>query len=188
MSEITNSEQKRLFVGIALPERLKLELHEVMQPYAEQLKVVKKENFHITLVFIGRLDEKYIPELSERIQRIAGITHPFLLKGEKIRAMPSKRPRMFWLQWRETKEFIQLVAGLQSALASVIPAKDPQYKDAIPHTTLARGKDFRSVRVLAEEPLMAYELSVRSIFLYESVFSKTGSSYTVLREFSLKKQ
>lgn len=59
----------RLFTGIDLPLETKEELESIVYGL-EGVKVVKKENFHITLSFLGEVEQKRIADISEALSEV----------------------------------------------------------------------------------------------------------------------
>ena len=71
--------RKRVFIAINLPqnikeelERLKKELKALFPPELRQIifREVKKENLHLTLLFIGQIDQNQLIQISQILKKI----------------------------------------------------------------------------------------------------------------------
>jgi 2'-5' RNA ligase len=68
------SNKKRLFVAIGLPEEIKKKLEEIqkqLRRFAIDAKWVKPEGIHLTLKFLGYVEEDKIPQIVELLREIA---------------------------------------------------------------------------------------------------------------------
>lgn len=79
-------EKHRIFVAIDIPEELKNVAEAHIEPFYknELARVVEKENWHITVVFCGYLDEEKLGELKKIAEKIADETKSFELLPDKI--------------------------------------------------------------------------------------------------------
>jgi 2'-5' RNA ligase len=85
----------RLFVSIPLSTDLREILEAAVRPLAEtraDIRWVPAENLHITLKFIGEVEEACLPELLARITRAASEVPVFPLEIEGVEKMPEKGP------------------------------------------------------------------------------------------------
>jgi len=90
----------RLFVAVALPPEAAGELDEVaapLRPARPDLRWTGRDAWHLTLAFLGEVDEVVIAELSVRLERAAR-RHPYLsLSLAGAGAFPSAtRARVLW--------------------------------------------------------------------------------------------
>ena len=134
------------------------------------------ENFHITLVFLGNVEEQDVPVLTGAAE------------GIKIPGFPLqidhcgwwKRAKVAWLAPAQTPEPLpELVRQLnhQARLAG-LPVEERDYN---PHLTIAR-KLTRPLKPCTFEPI---HWDVREFCLVESVTHEKGARYRVLRSWAL---
>src|SRR5437764_982122 len=90
----------RLFVAIALPGIAAEELDQVVAPLRAHwpgLRWTGRDAWHLTLAFLGEVDEAVLPELSKRLQRAAGRHPPLALALAGAGAFPvPARGRVLW--------------------------------------------------------------------------------------------
>ena len=78
---------KRLFVGLPLAEENVIysmgDIVKELRSFGKDLKIVKEENYHITLKFLGSVKDETAEKLAESFKRIEAGTGPvpFKLKG-----------------------------------------------------------------------------------------------------------
>ena len=137
------------------------------------------ENLHITLVFLGNVEEQIIPELAEAA---AGLKIPgFQLQIDRCGWW--KRAKVAWLAPGHTPEpLLELVKQLNhlSRIAG-IPIEDRDYS---PHLTIAR-KLACPVKTCEREPV---HWDVKEFCLVESVTHEKGARYRVVRCWGLTEQ
>ena len=176
---------KRLFVSIPLSK----EFREIFSHYETlyPLKGVRwavKENLHLTVHFIGEVENHWLPEIQERIRGIANETSVFTLHFSKVMfAPPGKTKRMVWGVFSNSDIFQPLVDRLSEALnfnAEIVR------RSAIPHITLARIREKHAKKIDLQQPSMKYpDWVIRTLELQESVLTSEGATYRVLCAFPL---
>lgn len=131
---------KRLFVSISLPA----EWQNAFVDYYAQFSVrdvrwTPKENVHITVCFLGDVDEAHIGGIQEKIKNVCANAESFSLSFENISfAPPGMPPRMVWAMFAPSEAYQQLAEDMQEALRSFLNVEP--HEDVVPHATLARFK------------------------------------------------
>jgi 2'-5' RNA ligase len=133
----------RLFVAIALPHEAASELDEVvapLRPARPDLRWTGRDAWHLTLAFLGEVDESVITELAVRLERAAR-RHPCLsLSLAGAGAFPgASRARVLWTGIQGGRRGLgQLAAsaGAGAQRAGARPATSGRGYQ--PHLTLAR--------------------------------------------------
>lgn len=168
----------RLFVAISLPEMLRERLTG-LRGQIPGARWVKAENMHLTLRFLGDVDEAAAVELDTALARIEaprldvgleGVGH-FASRGQ-VRALWAGVTRDAALEHLQAKvETTVQRAGLP-----------PERRRFHPHVTLARCNDTRVPRIggfLAEHAgFRAPPFPVEAIDLYSSTLGRAGAYYT----------
>jgi len=181
---------KRLFIGIALSEEVRLRLTEVQNGLREVatrqgVRFVREDKLHLTLVFLDTRPDEAVEELDRLGMEICADASPFELTLSGLGAFPSfRRPKVLWVGVEgQTDALVQLQAKFSAAS---MPGEAESY---LPHITLARvvpgsPQVGRSVLPLAEalagKPIGTWE--VGEILLYEST---PDGRYEVLRTWPL---
>jgi 2'-5' RNA ligase len=143
----------RLFVAIALPPGAASELDEVVAPLRADwpgLRWTGLDAWHLTLAFLGEVDETLIPELSTRLQRGAGRHSRLTLSLAGAGAFPdAARARVVWSGVHA--EGLVPLAGTVAAGARRagvgLTTRERRYR---PHLTLARCRAPLDVRPLVD--------------------------------------
>ncbi len=94
----------RIFIAVNFPEEIKKQLSDYQKKLITlPVRWTKKESLHITLVFLGYLNDDELLEVI-RITKEVALQHPsFSINLNKILYGPPKKfpPRMIWVEGRE---------------------------------------------------------------------------------------
>lgn len=191
----------RIFIAINLPEEVKTELERIKQgiidAFPENIgrgvaKWVKKENLHVTVLFIGETREEEIPKLVEALKETAQAHRPFTLTFNKVCYGPFKKlpPRLIWLELDQNPTLTQLAMVIKAKALEAGVLKRVDSRPFSGHITLARVKAWAWKQIdPTEQPDIEQELDlsfeVKSIDLMESKLSPTGAKYSVLQSIPL---
>ena len=178
----------RLFVAIELPDGTKAALTKLPTPLPTA-RWSKPENMHLTLRFIGEVDENQAEEIKVALE---GVESPrFDLQLQGIGHFPpqkKKAPRVLWVGIAGQPALIELQQRIEKSLRSVglVPVK----KVFHPHITLARLKVQKPTQqvtnFLQKQAKIALKpFPVTRFVLIESVLSSRGPLYTHLAEYAL---
>ncbi|QJB56474.1 RNA 2',3'-cyclic phosphodiesterase [Pseudodesulfovibrio sp. zrk46] len=181
----------RLFVGIPVPEEYHVRVEGVAAELGAELRSkvrwVRPANAHLTLKFLGGVNDELVPEVEAALVRIE--FDRFAMQADCCDGFPSlKRPKVVWAGMTKGADECTALAKL------VADALEPLgfEQDARPfrtHLTLGRVK--KPVAEDWEGPLNAFaepwpEFEVNRFVLWESELTQDGPIYTVRREFPLK--
>jgi 2'-5' RNA ligase len=143
----------RLFVALTPPVEVIEELRQATAALRAELPALRwtrPEQWHLTLAFLGEVDDRARTDLAERLARVAARAAPLTLS---VGAAGRFGDRVLWVRVRgETDGLRKLAASVRAAARRArLPVEDRAYR---PHLTLARGRgdvDLRSaVDALAE--------------------------------------
>jgi 2'-5' RNA ligase len=187
----------RTFIALALDESLHRYLDGIMHRMARDLpglRWVDPRGIHLTLAFLGELNDQQVFEAINATELVAKTASPFdyRLSHLGIFGMPD-RPRVIWIGVEESSgRLMHLHWQLNQELARRGFAIDT--RPFSPHLTLSRVKSSlkaeeqqRLQRLLAGKdfPLSSTVCHVQHISVMKSALSRTGASYTCLRNISL---
>ena len=189
---------RRIFIAINLPEKIKENLVSYQRKWPElPIRWTKKDNLHITLVFIGHVKDEEIPEICNIVEKIAEKNSVFTISLNKIVYAPPKKmpPRMVWASGEKSEQLTKLQRALEnSLLASPLKKNIKQEKRLYsPHITLGRIKrwDFKQLEI-EERPGINEDVSLNfeviSIEIMESQLKRTGAEYMVLESVPLSNE
>jgi 2'-5' RNA ligase len=136
----------RLFVAIEPPASVLTDLAAAIEPLqaaAPELRWTSRTAWHLTLAFLGDVDEGVLPELTARLERAARRHPPQLLAIEGAGAFPSPvRARVLWAGIRADNRALASLAasGAAGARRAGAPPADEGRKYRA-HLTLARCRE-----------------------------------------------
>lgn len=186
--------EMRVFCAVELPEEARERAAEHAALLRERFRDVRAswpraENLHLTLKFLGEMEERRVEALSNAAGRAAEDSQPFTLKIEGAGAFPRRgAPRVLWLGVTDPTGGL---ARLQSRLEDECEREGfPREERGFhPHLTLARLRAPQGVRALAQlhqetgfEPL---EFPVTELVVMRSELGPGGSRYTALSRHGL---
>ncbi|XOB42332.1 MAG: RNA 2',3'-cyclic phosphodiesterase [Candidatus Nealsonbacteria bacterium] len=182
----------RLFIAVNLPEKIKKKLNDFQFKWTElPAKWTKKQNLHITLVFLGYIKDPEIPEILRITEEVGKKHNAFLIKLNKIcYGPPKKTPRMVWAMGEVSKELGELKKDLEILLSNASLKKEA--RPYSPHITLSRIRQWQFRQIDEEErPVIDESINlgfeVNSIEIMESQLKRTGAEYSMLQSIVLKK-
>lgn len=165
----------RLFVAVAVPEEAADELEAAVAPHRPSwpgLRWTGRDAWHLTLAFLGEVDESSLAKLAPRLQRAAA-RHPRLaLSVAGAGAFPgANRARVLWTGVQGERRALAALAASVAAgsrRAGAPPAEEGRRFQ--PHLTLARCRAPADMRVLVAA-LSGYSgiaWTARDIYLIQS--------------------
>ncbi len=185
----------RVFIAINLPEGIKKKLVGYQGEWPElPIRWTKKENLHITLIFLGYLSDEELLEVCKITKEVASRNRSFSINLNKIYYGPPKKlpPRMVWVEGEKSQEFTSLKDDLEKSLTTSGEVHFAAENRAFsPHITLGRIRTWEWRQIEPEErPEVDIEINlsfeVNSIEVMESELKRGGSAYTILESCQLK--
>jgi 2'-5' RNA ligase len=186
----------RLFIAIELTDAIKIEIEKIVNKLREadcDVKWVRREGMHITLKFLGEVEEDKKNKIEDILVRVAGTTAPFKVSFRGIGAFPDlRRPRVLWIGIEDGGELLKEVA--EKLEASLDELNFPGEKRAFfPHLTLGRARSNAGIEELKkamaeEEKFILPELNVSEIILMQSILKKEGAEYRKVMSYKLQER
>ena len=185
----------RCFIALRLSEDLRHSLGELiklLKPLSTSLKWVPQENLHLTIKFLGNIDESALPDIERAMTSVCSSHKVIELEASGLKIFPDRRmPRVIWAGLRETGGGVllpELHGSIESAMKPLGFAFDGRGFN--PHLTLGRVKRRRGKKPPDIEPLIneinTHETEVFGRFradevaLFKSDLLPTGAIYTTL--------
>jgi len=187
--------RQRIFIAINLPEGIKKKLVDYQSKWLElPIRWTKKENLHITLLFLGYLNDQQLLETCKIIKEVAARNLPFSINLERVCYAPPGKilPRMVWVKGEKSEELGKLQKDLENSLLTTsIKAGETEIRPYTPHITLGRIRAWQFRQIEPEErPEVSEEISlnfpVNSIEVMESQLKRGGAEYVVLESAPLR--
>lgn len=149
------------------------------------LKLIKPENIHVTIRFLGNITSEMVNEVYEEMRKVS--YKPFKIELRGLGAFPNlKYLRVIWVGIKEgVNELISIFNQLEPQLRRL--GLKPDTKGFSPHITIARVRSSRHKTELAQQvkELADYEFGLikgEKLRLKKSVLSPKGPVYSTLRE------
>lgn len=182
----------RTFIAIEIPAEIRAALA-ALQIDLRRAKAdvgwTKPDNIHLTLQFLGEIEEQRISEIADVLAGCAGQFQAFTLRLNGVGVFPNARqPRVLWAGLSGEVETLLAMQRDLAARLSAIGIKGDG-KAFHPHLTIGRVKSNRNARELVAQAdlssLPALPFAVHEIALVKSELLPAGARYTALARASL---
>ncbi len=174
----------RSFIAIELPETAKSALAELQQEFKKcgaDIRWVKPENIHLTLKFLGNIDEKNVDKVVKIIKEVCNRYNMFTLEVKGIGVFPNiKSPRVLWVGINGGV-LAELQGEIEDGMASL--GFERENRKFTAHLTLGRfrssmGKEGLLEAIKLHEKDSFGSINVKSIFLMRSDLNPAGAQHT----------
>ena len=147
------------------------------------LKLVERENLHLTLKFLGDVREGLLPEVAKAVSETS--FRPFRMALRGVGVFPNlRRPRVIWAGITEgVEELTAIFRDLEPRLVDL--DFKPESRPFSPHITIARVRSGRNRDRLIEEVMALRDtdfgdFEARHVKLKKSILTPRGPIYTDL--------
>jgi 2'-5' RNA ligase len=180
----------RLFIAIDLGQAVRALVEkeiERLRALAPNAKWVKAEGIHVTLAFLGHLEDARAEEVKAIVSDVAGRHPPLQLGVEGIGGFGSSaRPRVLWAGLTgDLEPLASIKTDLEKRMTPF--GYEPEKRAFKPHLTLARARmpngDSALARCLRVSQVDSFgSAKVNRLILFRSDLSPKGAKYTALCE------
>jgi 2'-5' RNA ligase len=175
----------RLFTGLEVPYDVQLALS-LKRGGLLGARWIDPENYHITLCFIGDVDNHVADEVSYELDRAASF-ESFRLRLSHLGTFGGDKPRALYAGVENNEALQRLQATHERILRRVGLA--PDARKFVPHVSLARLRGASAIEVADLIHHMGQfaplEFTVRRFVLFSSKNSVGGGPYLVEQSYSL---
>ena len=179
----------RIFLTLELPQTVS----NILSAYAElisghvklqQIRWLPKENYHLTLVFLGNVEYNLISSLQLKLEQDLSFIKAVPFRFSEITPFPfSGTPKIAAAMLEHSDELMQLQHNTAKCVRAFEISLDR--KSFKPHVTLGRLK-YRSRKSIAFQPQQIFLEGVSSkVVIFQSELAPKGAVYTSLGEISL---
>lgn len=175
----------RLFIAALIPEEVQKELSNkinTLKTEIDGVKWEKQDKLHITLKFLGSVDESQVEEICSLIGQLTPKYSPFKFSLSEIGAFPSlKNPKVLYMGLTPNNKFSKFQNILENTLSEI--GFEKENRKFTPHITLGRAKkkiNLRRVPIVRRK-----EFEIVEIGLIKSELRSEGSFYTTITTFRL---
>jgi 2'-5' RNA ligase len=185
----------RIFIALDIPAEIRTRIAAFVdhaRPYAPEAKWARIEGLHITLKFVGEVNDAKVQELRSALSAVKAGPFDVTFSGAGFFPTPNA-PRVFWVGVEGGEGLPSLAAAIDNSTHELGIAREARAFNA--HLTLARsrsgagsGQLLRPLRNLVEaEPSLQFgTMTAREFFLYRSELQRGGARYTKLERFGLE--
>jgi RNA 2',3'-cyclic 3'-phosphodiesterase len=187
----------RTFVAVDLGKPLRdrlVSLQENLARAGADVKWVEVENLHVTLLFLGEVDERELLPVCRAVSVVCGRQDRFILSVDSVGCFPNpRRPRVVWAGvGLGGPELVALHDSLETPLQELggYRREDRTYT---PHITLGRVKNDGSADALTAALAKkanwhgGIEIEVEEVLVMSSQLTSKGPQYTILSRGKLRK-
>ena len=175
----------RAFLAIPLPEQLQQSisaLQKDLQAAIPEVRWTRHENLHLTLHFLGEIEQETLERLKVSMLSVRGCQRPFQVEVKGLGAFPSpQRPRVIWIGLEPRAQLEQLHRATARCLRQTELALDS--RPYSPHLTIGRLRrappDLTELFRSASQNTIA-RLTVDRVVLYESRLRPEGAQHIPL--------
>ncbi|MCU0702968.1 MAG: RNA 2',3'-cyclic phosphodiesterase [Fimbriiglobus sp.] len=178
----------RTFLGVAVSDDTRRRCTTVQKELAAiaDVKWVEPQNLHVTLLFLGELDDRELVDVCKVATAAARREPPFEMRVCGLGAFPTpRRPKVLWGGIKEgTESLLRLHAAIAGPLVeSGVYRKED--RDYTPHLTLGRANGDADSQSLAPELPKRFHwdggtTAVDEVLVYSSELRRSGPEYAVL--------
>jgi 2'-5' RNA ligase len=168
-------------------------LQETFARAGVDVKWVEAENLHVTLLFLGEVLDRTLPDVCRAVALVAGRHEGFTLGVETIGCFPNmRRPRVVWAGiGAGTQELVALHAALESPLGE-LGCYRREERQFTPHITLGRLRSEQVTDELAgvlarKATWQAGKVEVRELLVLSSELTRDGPVYAVVGRGKLRR-
>ena len=182
----------RLFIGIRISPGITREIQIVQDRLKEKVKearIVSCANMHVTLKFLGHVDENQVDEISRKLQIVAQNFNPFRIKVMEIGKFPDgKKVRILWAGIQSGNKLSALNKQIEENMDQIGFSKENRFKE---HITIARFKSMPAVSMIEalQEKygnIVFGETEITYFELIQSMLNSGETVYKTLESFNLK--
>ena len=164
----------RLFTGVEIPDDVAFDL-DLMRGGISGARWIDRESYHITLRFIGDIDEGLAREISYELEGVEA--RPFKLRLTGCGVFGGNKPHSLFVGVEESPELRRLQSIHERICQALgMPAEPRKFA---PHVTLARLRDSSSRQVAdylsVREPYRSPAFTASRFVLYSSRASVGGA-------------
>ena len=171
---------RRLFLGISLPQIIIKDIQEIEESIGSQLFWNPIENLHITALFLGLIEEEYLEKIYKILDALK--IGKFLIEIDKIDYSPGER--MLWLYFKENDALKNFNKNIIEFLEkeNVPFQKDNRGFDFLPHINLLKIRDEKFIMNNNKIPkAVDLKFQAEELNLYESMLGRSFVIYEIIK-------
>lgn len=180
----------RCFVSIEFPEHIRSEIFHLFDKLKNSSSCsgnfVEKESLHLTLTFLGEIDEERLETAKKALSKIDFRRFP--VETGNIGFFPNKEfVKVLWVDILSDK-----ISSLREEIENVLKKEGFDFKnlDFVPHLTVARIKNIRNKKlfhqILDDFRLPKMLFIAEDFAIMKSVLKKSGPEYKIVEKYGMR--
>jgi RNA 2',3'-cyclic 3'-phosphodiesterase len=179
----------RTFIGVEIGADIRaraVALQETLARTGAEVKWAAPETMHITLLFLGEVDDRELHSICRAVTAVAATEPAFPLRVSGLGAFPTpRRPKILWAGITDGAEELKRLYDKLEARLIDLGSYRKEERGYTPHLTLGRVKSEADGFAVAKElpKHLAWDggrTMVDEVLVYSSVLERDGPVYTVL--------
>jgi len=178
----------RAFLAVEIPLHVRKHVWRIIEDEKQKdvpIKWVKLENMHITLKFLGEIDEKQQADISRVVTQIVGQHESFAVSLKDIGCFPNpKYPRVVWVGIENGNEALCTLA--REIDEQFVRLGFKQEKRFHPHITIARMRKPCVIDDILRHTIVTDTFKAEAVVFFKSTLMPQGPLYEPLETFPLR--
>jgi 2'-5' RNA ligase len=179
----------RTFIAVEIGDDIRnnaVALQQALAKTGAEVKWVTPESLHVTLLFLGEVDDREWPAVCRVVKEVAATEPPFPLRVSGVGAFPTpRRPKILWAGITDGAEPLKRLYEKLEAKLLDLGCYRKEERGYTPHLTLGRVKNDADGFTLAKELPKRLtwdggQTVVDEVLVFSSVLEQDGPVYTVL--------
>jgi 2'-5' RNA ligase len=179
----------RTFIAVDVGAEVRKRAAALQQQLARtgaEVKWIAPDQMHLTLLFLGDVDELELVKVCRAVQEVAAREPPFPLRVSGVGAFPNnRRPKIVWGGITDGADALRRLYGLLEEKLLDLGVYRKEDRDYTPHLTLGRAKAEAGENALARElpKLLAWDggrAVVDEVLVFSSELRRDGPEYAVM--------
>jgi RNA 2',3'-cyclic 3'-phosphodiesterase len=179
----------RTFIGVEIGDEIRRKAVSLQQQLGRSgagVKWVSPENLHVSLLFLGEVDDRDLLPVCRAVEEAARREPPFPLRVSGVGAFPTpRRPKVVWAGITDGADSLRRLYELLEKRMLDLGVYRKEERSYTPHLTLGRVRGEADGFALAGElpKLLAWDggrTVVNEMVVFSSELRKDGPEYAVL--------
>ncbi|MEW5758448.1 MAG: RNA 2',3'-cyclic phosphodiesterase [Candidatus Omnitrophota bacterium] len=185
----------RAFIAIELESKVKdkiSQIQNILQKTNADAKWVNPKNIHLTLKFLGYIDQEKSEKIKQVIDQTAENFQSFSIETSQIGIFPQKgTPRVIWIGIKKGKETLEKITSKIEEKIEKLGIKK-ENRPFQSHATIARIRSPKNKQILLTEIKRINEAidteiqTISAIALFRSTLSPSGPTYSLIHKAKLQ--
>lgn len=184
----------KLFTGVSVGPAVRSAAAALQQSLAQcgaNVKWVEPENLHLTINFLGEVDDRDLHSICRAITAVAKGEPSFRLSVQGVGAFPTtRRPKILWAAVNDGAESLQRIHTVSEPKLLELGVYRREERGYTPHLTLGRVKDEADGQLIAAElprhsDWRGGDVFVEEVLLFNSDLRREGPVYSVIARMPL---